>query len=102
MKALGIGIAAFALLSTASAAKNPQDELCEAVSAAAEAIMTRRQSGVSMVTQIKKAEDMPVAAQDLARQLITQAYATPRYSTPVMQQRSIEDFRDMAAAACYK
>lgn len=90
------------LAGSAWSAKNPRDELCESVSVAAEAIMTRRQNGVSMVEQMKMTEDMQASVRGLTRQLIADAYSTPRYSTQSLQQRSIEDFRDSSAAACYK
>lgn len=63
----------------------------------AEQIMSAHQAGVPLT------ELMELLSENRLGQLMTrEAYSRPRHSTPAVQQRAIEDFRDRMALLCYE
>lgn len=76
---------------------------CETISGLAGTIMEARQSGVPMAKLMEHAAKAgTLNARRTAEGLIMTAYGQPRYQTPSIVQREIEDFRDEAHLACLR
>jgi hypothetical protein len=72
---------------------------CDLIGQIAEAVMERRQEGVSM----SKMMGVPYKAGDaLVESLVIAAYDSPRFHTKEMQERSVQEFRDRAYLQCAK
>lgn len=70
---------------------------CESASRLAKTIMEGRLAGVSM------SEMMSIAKEGgLSHTMIIEAYDSPRYQTPAMQRRAVEEFRDKWYLLCVK
>lgn len=88
-------IAALAITTfTAQAFAEDKYDECETDYALAEAIMDARQSGVSIVNALKPAPD------DYIREVVRQAYETPRFSSEEFQRRAVSDYAEMAYKVC--
>lgn len=74
-------------------AEDRQDE-CAIDYDLAETIMEARQSGVSIVNALKPATD------DYIRELVHQAYETPRFSSEEFQSRAVSDYAEMVYKVC--
>lgn len=94
-------IAAALALSAASASAEDLDP-CAYVGGFAEAIMLGRQNGAPMSQYMAAAnQSMDKAVGGVVKELVIQAYQLPRFSTPQMQRRSIQEFRASAEVSCY-
>ena len=92
---------AFALAFAANAetqATDPVQRACESRGELAASIMRSRQNGVPLSSLMSLPS---VQNNQLVQMMIQVAYGEPRYQTPAMQQRSIEDFRNEAELACF-
>ena len=89
------------LAAPAHAVSAEAQKACSSVGSLAEAIMKGRQSGVPLSAMLSKVDSSDPAA-EAARQIIITAFDVPRFSTPSMQQRAVEDRRDLAEKQCFK
>lgn len=96
-----IGVLLFALAFAASAQETETKEdwkpKCEKAGVLAKTIMEGRLAGVSMGKMMSL-----VRSGGLSEMMIIEAYDSPRYETPAVQQRAIEEFRDKWYATCVK
>lgn len=70
---------------------------CVAQASLAAQIMEAHQVGVPL-TQLMEV----LAENELGRIMARAAYSSPRYSSPVVRQQAIDDFRDRMALLCYE
>lgn len=75
---------------------------CLSFSEMAESLMKARQLGVAMTDVVAAGKGNGEAFERMIMALAAAAYARPRFHTEEMQRREIENFRDEAAASCYK
>ena len=93
-----LAVLVFAFAATGASA---QGMSCVLVSRLAHEIMDARQKGVAMVDAMKIAEESG-SIRGVVVPLTKAAYSTPRFMSDQMQMRAIENFRDEAAAICYR
>jgi hypothetical protein len=93
------------LVATPAVADSTTDRVVEAITTDvcavrgrnAAKIMEFRQDGFPMSKLIAAFRDLPSG-----KQMVRDAYSTPRYSTSRHRLRAIEDFRNVAELECYK
>jgi len=92
------GVFAFAGLPSTLLAQEGEEAVasCASFGDLAVTIMTGRQNGVALSTMMEIA-----AGNDIVRSIILSAYDKPRYSTPSVQNETIQDFRNDVELACY-
>ena len=93
-----------AILLTTSAAQaadgaNP-DKVCKSWGDLAAKIMQLRQMETPMSRVIEIAADGE--KDSISRQIVTQAYEQPAYSTKTHQSRAVDSFRNRIELACFK
>ncbi|WP_217476617.1 hypothetical protein [Stutzerimonas stutzeri] len=92
---------AIALLASAGvSADQKRTAQCAQISEVASEIMKTRQAGVSMAKMMEVPSEGDLG--DMLRGLTIAAYEKPRYSTPEMRQREIEDFQNDVYLNCIK
>jgi hypothetical protein len=79
-----------------------EEATCLLIGQLAKGIMTARQSGTPMSKVINLLGGEASTINDLARQLIIDAYEQPRFSGDKYQQRAITEFENEAMVMCYK
>lgn len=89
-------IASMFTMISAPVAADDWKEKCSQISELSKTIMKARQVGVSM------ADSMGTASNKLGEAIIIAAYDKPRYSTPKVQQQTIEDFSNEWYLQCVK
>lgn len=77
------------------------ERLCEGIGQAARSIMEGRQNGVSMIKLMSVADNAGELA-PLLKNLVQDAYDSPRYETQEMKKRAAQDFEDKVYATCLK
>lgn len=73
------------------------DKLCANIGVLAGLVMTLRQKGAPLSDALENAKDIKVL-----REIVFDAYESPRYSTEQHQERSIADFRDTWQLRCLR
>lgn len=81
----------------AETATPPKFDFCTVYAETARLIMKSHQVGVPMSRAMENMEGSP-----MGRERVIAAYSYPRYSTPAMQTRAMEEFRDLAYLGCVK
>lgn len=76
-------------------------EYCATISKLSETVMTTRQRGISL-NQMLEVTSEATAGDELAKQMILDAFDQPRFSTASLQVRTIEDFRDKWTLICHR
>lgn len=85
------------MIAAPAAATDEGQATCDEISALAEAIMTARQSGVSLGQAMSIAD-----GNGGVEEMVIKAWEIPRYSTAQVQRREIEDFRDQWHLVCVR
>ena len=92
-----------AALLAISANASAQSFPCEFVGKIAENLMKQHQEGVSLSIVMRTLDGIANAGDRAENKaLAIAAYDTPRFSTPEMQRRAINRFRDEALVKCHK
>lgn len=73
---------------------------CNRMGQLAAASMKSRQMGVPLENSLRSAAAAGERARPLAQAIVRDAYARPRYHTPAMQQREIEEFKTEVTLQC--
>lgn len=101
MKAKAI-ISAVALMASSQVFASSSEltaESCVKVENSATLVMKMRQAGVPMATLMR---EFTGESDGVVRKMITNAYATPRYSSDSFIDRSVSDFSSRYALECYR
>ncbi|WP_273772756.1 hypothetical protein [Brucella intermedia] len=88
------------LLSTSAAQAENADKVCKSWGDLAAKIMQLRQMETPMSRVIEIAADGE--KDSISRQIVTQAYEQPAYSTKTHQARAVDSFRNRIELACFK
>ena len=89
-----------ALLAAPVMASPAMDEFCVKKGALAASIMNGRQGGITLERALEIIEIAEAPVVDLARQLVLDAYAKPRFITASVREQAISDFRDHVTLTC--
>jgi hypothetical protein len=92
------GLKSSLAFATPTSEKNVE-ELCVGLAQAGRSIMDGRQSGVSMIKLMGVANNAGELA-PLMKNLVQDAFKSPRYETQEMKTRVIQDFEDKVYATC--
>lgn len=99
MRQIIIVMVALMPLSAQAASKGPTpDQMCELAGSWAGVVMRARQLGHPMSRQI----EMMASAPGGSRAGVIAAYEIPRFSSPGMQEKAVQDFRNEIELDCYK
>lgn len=85
---------------TSPAVSRPIPSDCGPLADNAVSIMKARQAGMDMAKVMKAVEDTGNSSK--ARELVIQAYDSPRFATEKHQTRAVDDFRNDTYLACIK
>ena len=88
-------ILAALFLPTLALAEKPTFEICQSYSTYAETVMEGRQLGVDMASAYEMVKD-----EKLLSTILMSAYDSPRYSTQVVKDNAISDFKNKWFLAC--
>ncbi|KAB2700031.1 hypothetical protein F9K79_03730 [Ochrobactrum sp. Kaboul] len=88
------------LFSTSAAQAENADKVCKRWGDLAAKIMQLRQLETPMSRVIEIAVDDE--KDSISRQIVTQAYEQPAYSTKMHQVRAVDSFRNRIELACFK
>lgn len=72
------------------------NEYCDVIGKTASGIMTSRQKGTSIMPMLK------IFKKEVSRQLVLEAYDSPKYGTYKHKQQSITEFSNKAVIKCLK
>jgi hypothetical protein len=78
------------------------DVFCFAQGKLAAAVMEGRQSGVPLDKAMGAAAKAEYPADELARGLVLDAYAHPRWTTAAVREQTIRDFADRVTLTCFR
>lgn len=79
-----------------------KEQLCPLIADLAITIMTARQQGLPLEVLMQAADqDVNPVYEDLAKVMILNAYAGPRYDSEEYKSQAIVDFGNAASVACY-
>jgi hypothetical protein len=94
----------FFTISSLCHAEEDKTSGCTAISGLAETMMTNRQKGVAMSKMMELIKEIGKGSKitNSIESYVVRAYEQPRYSSPEMQKRSIEEFRDEVHLECVK
>jgi len=91
----------FALSPLPALAASVEDvDTCNRMGQLAEGFMKSRQMGVPLENSLRTAAAAGERARPLVQAIARDAYARPRYHTPAMQQREIEEFKTEVTLQC--
>ena len=88
-------ILAALFLPTLAIAEETDFEICQSYSTYAEIVMENRQLGVDMASAYELVKD-----EKLLSTILMSAYDSPRYSTQVVKDNAISDFKNKWFLAC--
>jgi hypothetical protein len=104
-KLVSLIIATMFFIPAVSFAKENTNKVCSYISTFAEAVMTLRQEGVKMSTQIEALDvfkSSPPEIRKLFKGIIIAAYSMPRFSTESVKRETIQEFSNMVYLECIK
>lgn len=100
----GIILLLIAVNAAACTAPEKPEEMatCDMYGGVAASTMSARQAGVSLSDMMKTSDSQSPGLSEISRHMIIEAYDEPEYSSELVKQRVIADFRDRWHLRCLK